>query len=417
MGILDFLKRKTTPQVQYVENGIYNYPMVSMQNDREFIEETIYKVTWIFACIDKICTCSANVPWLLYKKQANGGLKEITNHPILDTINKPNEFMNGTDLITLWTGGLALNGKFFALFDSPINPTRIEPLPPPFVKVIPSKDAFVSGIEFEVSSYKKIFPSNLVLWSKFIDFLNYYEGLSCVRALSKIINTEQLINIWNNTMISNSGVPAGCFMVDQPSPSLIEDIKKRWLREYAGTKNARIPLVIDSSRASYKSFGINQVDMDYVEQKKNNRIEICSAFGVPPQLIGDPQAQTYANYEEAIKSFWMNTIIPKYLVTIKNSLNNDFVSKYDTSLYLDFDISTINALSESLDVIERRILNKYRAKLITLNEARNELGYEDIEGGDKILPNQTNNKDTENELDDDINNNDTNSKKGGCYNV
>ena len=38
--------------------------------------------------------------------------------------------------------------------------------------------------------------------------------------------------------------------------------------------------------------------------------EIALAFGVPPMLLGIPGDNTYANYQEANRVFWRQTVLP-----------------------------------------------------------------------------------------------------------
>jgi len=48
--------------------------------------------------------------------------------------------------------------------------------------------------------------------------------------------------------------------------------------------------------------GVNQKDMDFIQQKKMSREEICSVFKVPPALIGLFEYANYANAREQEQS-------------------------------------------------------------------------------------------------------------------
>jgi len=48
---------------------------------------------------------------------------------------------------------------------------------------------------------------------------------------------------------------------------------------------------------------LSPTDMDFGNGKNSAANEICMAFGVPPQLIGMPGSQTFANYEQAVETF------------------------------------------------------------------------------------------------------------------
>jgi HK97 family phage portal protein len=249
------------------------------------------------------------------------------------------------------------------------------------MKPIPSKELFVSGYQYDI--YKPIYYNREeILWSKFNDPLEIYDGLSPIRALSRTIDTENEAVNWNKSTLQNSGVPAGIFTIQNPSPELIDNLRDEWRKRYGGGTNARLPLVLNADRATYQPIGLSSVDMDFLNQRKLNRTEICSAFGVPSQLVGDPEGQTYSNFTEAVKSFWENTIIPRYLETIKDKLASDLLPRYADNLILTYDLSGVSGLRESQDSLVKRTVELWKNGLIKRNEARFALEYEDVEGGD-----------------------------------
>jgi HK97 family phage portal protein len=249
------------------------------------------------------------------------------------------------------------------------------------MKPIPSKEEFVSGYKYD--NYSTIYyDKEEVLWSKFSDPLDIYEGLSPIRALSRTIDTENEAVNWNKSTLQNSGVPAGVFTVQNPSPELIDNLRDEWKRRYGGGSNARIPLVLNADRATYQPIGLTSIDMDFLNQRKLNRTEICSAFGVPSQLVGDPEGQTYSNFGEAVKSFWENTIIPRYLEHMKQKLQSDLLPRYADNLVLVYDLSKIQALKESQDALTKRTVDLWKSGLIKRNEARFALDYEEVQDGD-----------------------------------
>jgi HK97 family phage portal protein len=324
-----------------------------------------------------IANSVANVDWLLYQKINNGKeIEEIDSHPILDMVNiQVNDNMSSRDFFDLWATYLALNGKFFAVFDSPINPSIVEPLIPYYTKVIPDRQEFISGVEYRIGGDKTDYSKNLLLWSRFYDPLDLYEGLSPIKALARTLDTENSAIDWNKNSLDNSGIPPGALSVMSPTPGQIEGIKSRWIENYAGKNNVRTPLILDAEKASYVNFGISQVDMDFVLGRKLNKIEICSGFGVPGQVVGDP---------EALKAFWKNTVIPKYLNHIKSILNLSLKTKFlgAEKMYLDYDLDGVEVLNEDQTALADRVINLYNAELITLNEGRERIGYDALEYGD-----------------------------------
>ena len=55
---------------------------------------------------------------------------------------------------------------------------------------------------------------------------------------------------------------------------------------------------------------LTPAEMDFAEGKHAAAREIALAFGVPPQLLGIPGDNTYANYAEANAAFWRLAVTP-----------------------------------------------------------------------------------------------------------
>ena len=73
--------------------------------------------------------------------------------------------------------------------------------------------------------------------------------------------------------------------------------------------------------------------------------DIAMCFGVPNQLVGVPDSQTYSNVAEARLALYEETIIP-HLRKIQSDFNEWLMPMFDERLELEFDIDAIPALSE-----------------------------------------------------------------------
>ena len=374
MGVFDFLKKD---KWRYVMSGNFNKPVWTTQKDKQFITEGYNRIVWVYACVSAISGAVSSVPWLLYRKGRNGRLIEINDHPILTMLNsKANNYMSGKDFLDYWATYLAIEGKFYAEYSNPNAPSAIYPLYPHYMYPIPHRTEFIGGYEYRLDEAIYYKP-NEILWSKFNDPLDVYQGQSPIRALSRTIDTENEAVDWNKTTLQNAGVPAGVFQVENPSPELQAKLAEEWKKRYAGGGNARTPLILNSSKASYLPLGLSPVDMDFLNQRKVNRTEICAAFGVPSQIVGDPEGQTYSNYGEAQKAFWENTVISKYLDHMREKLQSDLLPRYADNLELRYDLSAIGALKENEDKKAERMINLFKSGLIKRNEGRFALDYED----------------------------------------
>lgn len=145
----------------------------------------------------------------------------------------------------------------------------------------------------------------------------------------------------------------------------------------------------------------NAEEMQLLDSRKFNAIEICSFFGVPPSLLG--LGDKTSNVEDLMNLF-LKTTIQNYISMIEHEFSRKMFSPQSQGKYkIDIDENNLLRLSKSQQaaffssMIERGILS--------INECRSELGYESIgQEGDKhiiaytdIEQNTINNSDTQEE--------------------
>ena len=124
--------------------------------------------------------------------------------------------------------------------------------------------------------------------------------------------------------------------------------------------------------------------MDFSETRAGAAREIALAFGVPPLLLGLPGDNTFANYQEANRAFWRQTVIP-LVGRLQNSFAAWLAPGYG-ALRFEANLDSIDALAEERAREWRRIGD---AAFLTRDEQREAAGYgpapkdaRDIAGGD-----------------------------------
>ncbi len=120
-------------------------------------------------------------------------------------------------------------------------------------------------------------------------------------------------------------------------------------------------------------------DLDFMEAKHAAAREIALAIGVPPMLLGIPGDNTYANYAEANRAFWRQTVLPLVQRTSR-ALTLWLTPAYGYDLRFAPDFDAVEALSPERDALWSRL---ERTSFLTDAEKRAAIGYTtDTEGGD-----------------------------------
>jgi hypothetical protein len=133
----------------------------------------------------------------------------------------------------------------------------------------------------------------------------------------------------------------------------------------------------------WKEMGLSPKDMDFLNLKHMSATDIAMCFGVPSQLVGVPDAQTYSNVAEARLALYEETIIP-YLSKIASDMNEWLVPMFGDNLTLEFDVDNIPALSERKKRTYDNVTSAVREGIMTRNEARQQLGLDPIDGADDL---------------------------------
>jgi HK97 family phage portal protein len=217
-----------------------------------------------------------------------------------------------------------------------------------------------------------------ILHLKYFHPLNDWYGLSPVEAAAYSIDQHNQSGAWNQSLMQNGARPSGALVVRVDSNggngTLSEDqynrVKQQIDDQFSGPVNAGRPLLLEGG-LDWKEMSLTPKDMDFVEAKNSSARDIALAFGVPPQLLGIPGDNTYANLQEARLALWEQTVVPMVCSTA-DALSRWLLPMFNSRLELCPDIDGISALAIRNQAIWDRI---EKASFLTDNEKREAVGY------------------------------------------
>lgn len=153
-----------------------------------------------------------------------------------------------------------------------------------------------------------------VLHIKALHPLDDHYGLGCTGAAAGAVALHNAASVWNKALLDNAARPSGAMVYDPGdgsvlSPEQFERVKREMEAAFAGAANAGRPMLLEGG-LSWRAMSLTPAEMDFVGLKSAAAREIALAFGVPPMLMGLPGDNAYANYREANKALWRQTILP-----------------------------------------------------------------------------------------------------------
>ena len=148
-------------------------------------------------------------------------------------------------------------------------------------------------------------------------------GLGCLGAASGAVAIHNAAARWNKALLDNAARPSGALMYDPKDGATLSTEQFERLRgeleaSFSGAGNAGRPMLLEGG-LRWQAISMTPAEMDFLSLKDSAARDIAMAFGVPPMLVGIPGDATYANYREASKALWRQTVLPM-LGTILASL-------------------------------------------------------------------------------------------------
>lgn len=352
--------------------------------------------SWVYACVRKLSAAAASIPWYVEKRNAKGDWERREGHPIEVLLRSPNAHMSGQDLFETLSTQLNLAGNsvwYLNLVRG--SPLEIWPMPPDRVAPVPSKDNWIDHYEYRAEGVEKPIPYDpqQIMHFMYIDPDNPYWGIAPLRAAAKVVDSDVEAVKWNKIALQNRAITDGVFSFSDPLTEDQYDEARRQIREqYQGAQNAHTPWVLGGG-GKWNPMARTPVEMDFIEGRKMNREEIAAVFQVPPVLIGILDHASYANYEQAEKSFWQDTMV-SHLRDITAALNLGLVPFFDPKaalrakgqlvepdLRIRPDFSQVAVLQDDLAglVMTAKVLYDMGVPFQQIND-RLEFGFEAFEG-------------------------------------
>jgi HK97 family phage portal protein len=177
-----------------------------------------------------------------------------------------------------------------------------------------------TGFEVQTDQGRKVYPRDALTGRCAIMALALFNpvdeaaGQSPLRAAATSVDLHNQGTRWAKSLLDNSARPSGALIYksgagERLSRDQIDRLKAELEQGFTGPARAGRPMVLEGG-LDWKSMGMSPSDMDFTQGRREAARDIALAFGVPPMLLGIPGDNTYANYAEANRAFWRQTIIP-----------------------------------------------------------------------------------------------------------
>jgi HK97 family phage portal protein len=218
--------------------------------------------------------------------------------------------------------------------------------------------------------------------------LNDFWGMATTEPAAINIDSHNSSSLWNKNLIENEARPGAVFMFESTlNDQVYKRLKKQITENREGARFAGKSLIVEGGIKDVKPYGFSPSEMDWLKSNTELARNICNGWHVPAQMIGIPDVNTYANYKEAREAFWDDTVI-FYLNLLRDELNywlfpqENLETEISEMPFIDYLLDDVPAFEDRRTRIWDRT---EKADFLKINEKREAVDYEEVEGGDVVL--------------------------------
>jgi HK97 family phage portal protein len=372
--------------------------------DTASLQETLSTNELVFACLKALGDAASDprliVQELKSKRDGTGKREyvEQVGHPLRRLIAKPNPLMSEGDLMKAAIASWSMSNPHRLYLEKerdrygllvglwPLNPAEMSPRYRETEKGrVLIGWRWQCGGQFEDYTLDELIVRTGPKW-----FMP-----SPAAAANGSVLSDQAQTDYVGAYFENGGMPST--VLKDNSRVLNNDqreaARQRWAATYSNRTGAQHSIVVLDKDQELQKVGSDLKNLDSETLRMVAESRVCMVYGVPPLLIFayvGLMRSTYANMKEAREMFWDLTISPglkEWREFWTRTLLPEFEEQADIDgerVRLAYDLTTVAAMQDDVDALEKRATDSYRAGIRKLNEARAILNLPPEPDGDRF---------------------------------
>ncbi len=290
------------------------------------------------------------------------GVKRSRVNLLLNT--EPNPFQDISTFKRNLVTDYIIDGNIFIYYDG----VHLYHLPASKMVIHASETRYIEKFTFnEAVDYS---PTEII-HIKDNSFHSIYRGTSRLKPALRTMQLMASMRKFQDNFFKNGAVPG---LVLKSPNTLSEKIKERmiqsWSIRYRPDAGGRRPLILDGGIEIDQISNVNFKELDFQSAIAENEKIILKALGVPPLLL---DSGNNANIRPNMRMYYLETVLP-----IVRKINFGFERFFGFELRED--VTDIPALQPELRDQSAYYTALVNGGIISPNEARKHLGFEEVEG-------------------------------------
>lgn len=372
--------------------GVYAGQAVETPRNFQDYLDLYESLVTVYRCASLIAGAVSHAKLRLYRAIGDDEREEIDrDSPLAVLFRKPNPVMSWRGILWRTIVAEELTGNSYwelARGKSGKGPVgEMWPLNPAAMKIIPDPRAGVLAYAYKPNQRTETFQPHEIFHVGYPDPNSDFYGISPLRAATKTLVSDKLLERATNAMLNNGTRLSGVLTVEPGvGQSEIDHVIEQFNALYNGVENWGKNLVIPGGR-KWDQISMTPAEFEAIATRKWNREQILEVFGVWPIIYGimDTSA-TRENATVQRKLFHELTVAPKATI-LADEITERLIPKLGIpgteGVFAEFDFS-------ELPVVREQALDDARANasltgtgILTINEVRAVMGYDPVPYGNE----------------------------------
>lgn len=376
---------------------IFDWKPGAWQQDAAIETVDVFAQSTVFACITLIASDIGKLRLRLVEKK--GRIWAETSSPSYSPVlRRPNHYQTRQKFVESWIVSKLAEGNTYVLKGRDgsrrvnqlyvLDPKRCQPL------VAPDGSVYYRLAHDELNKLPtdiEAIPASEVIHDRMVCLFHPLVGVTPLYAATLPAQQALKIQTKSKQFFANNSQPGGILTAPaRISEETAKRIKDHWDRNYTGDNVGRVAVLGDG--LTYTPGAVNPVDAQLVEQLRLTAPQICSAFHVPPFMVGAADAPPYGNIGPAVQQYY-NQCLQSLIEALEASLDEGLgigegVKVEGRELGTELDLDALLRMDKKTQAeVEGMLVQR---GINSPDESREVFGKPPVDGGDKPYLQQQN---------------------------
>ncbi len=319
----------------------------------------------------------------------NGGVwTETTNPAFSPLLARPNHFQTRNQFFENWVLSRLMRGNAYILKERNsrnvvtalyvLDPSRVRPLVSDDGQIYYElRTDNISGIREDI-----IVPAREIIHDRSNCLFHPLVGVPPIYACGLAATHGLAIQNSQAKLFENAAQPGGLLI----APGKIDDenakrLKEYWDSNFRGDRTGQVAVLGDGLK--YEKLSLTAEEAQLIDQLKMTAEVVCSVFHIPPHMVGVGPVPSLGNVE-ALAQLYYSQALQSPIEAIESCL--DVGLDLPGNLGVEFDLAGLLRMDTATQV--KALGEAVGASILAPNEARAQLGYLPVDGGESPMAQQ-----------------------------